>query len=385
MADLSTLLTHENLENRDALEEAIVANYESPEEQEAARTVLGSVYGVDFATGVSLDGKTAGATQDQIEDPDKAAEEDEVAKALKVLEDKEKPADAAAAAEAEKAKAGGEEDDAAKALRERDERIAELETQVALAGADKDIREAVSVKLQERLDEQQTLSEAEEAKIKEFEETHGEEAAAEYRRVVETGRESRQAENDRFQEDEIGKARAEKEAELSGMSATQRAIYATPDLRSWHEEARQADGGDATKSADRYNLAVSIDAALKERDDWKGKPMEDRFAKVVEMVKASTDAGSSGSPGASEQETDKGKAAATEKAIADEIARKAKQGGEAGGMPGSLSSIPGGEAPTDIAAKLESMNMTDLAGLNLSTDAIDRLAEGLDEDDEGEK
>ena len=102
-----------------------------------------------------------------------------------------------------------------------------------------------------------------------------------------------------------------------------------------------------------------------------GKPMAERFAEAVKMVKLSTGASSAGSPGA--PDTD-GAKIATEKQMAAEIARKAKQAeGLPGSVPNSMSDIHGGEPIDNLDRQLDTLDAAEIADLEtLSVAAIDR-------------
>lgn len=100
-----------------------------------------------------------------------------------------------------------------------------------------------------------------------------------------------------------------------------------------------------------FELAKQFDATLRERAEWIGKPMTERFAKVVELVEASV--GEIAIPGQSKPSQDP---AALKAAAAAKVANAAKA------VPTSLSQFPAGEpVATDEAGALEQMSTTQLA------------------------
>jgi hypothetical protein len=100
-----------------------------------------------------------------------------------------------------------------------------------------------------------------------------------------------------------------------------------------------------------YELAQQFDATLRNRADWAGKPLTERFAKVVELVEASL--GEIAVPGQTPPLADK---EALKKAAAAKLATAAKT------VPTSLSQFPAGEpVAADEAAAVEQMSTPQLA------------------------
>ena len=352
----------EALETRESLEATIIAQYETEAERAAARMVLGSIHGIDFETGMA------------VEEAEPAKAETDAARLMPEIgaEDPEKTAAAAAAgetAETAEEKAAREADEAREAAgRAKDDRIAELEAQVALNDQDGDIRKAVSDKMAAAIAENEQLNEADEARVTKFAEDYGDEAAAQFRTSLEASQKLRADALAQTEQDEIDQARATAERDVTAETQLQRDLNATPELKAWREDAEAARAGTDGKTANNYNLAVAVDSALRENALWAGKPQAERFAEVVKMVKLSTGASSAGAPGT--QETDKDTKTAAE--IDKEIARKA--GSVA--VPGSLSAIPGGDpGDGDVMAKMENLDAAEVADMGLTVDQLDRIAE----------
>ena len=387
----------ESMAKRDALEASIVSEYDNEDERDAARQALAEAEGLDWKTGWPADytppdpetkDHDASATAlsesaqvgNQREDrPDKDGTE---AAAKAAEEEAKKAADdeaAKKAAEEEAAKKAEVEAAQAEAARQaeikaRDDRIAELEARVALQTSNDDARKEISEKVEARVAEFRRQMTEEDARIAKFEEDHGEEAAKEYRAQVEEARRLRAADIKRFEEAEIAAAEARNRQEADGATQLERDINANPDLRQWREDARANWHGDESKTADRYNLAVSIDAALRESAGWKDRPRQERFAEAVRMVKASDGASSPGSPGA--QDTGTKPEGKSKEEIAAEIAKKAAADSKNDGLPGSLSDIAGGEAghQTDLT-KYAAMSMAEMADSGRSVAEMDAYFE----------
>lgn len=102
-----------------------------------------------------------------------------------------------------------------------------------------------------------------------------------------------------------------------------------------------------------FELAQQFDNTLRDRADWAGKPMSERFAKVIELVEASLGAiaipGHTSPPAAQDPEAVKAAAAA-------KVASAPKA------VPTSLSQFPAGEpVATDEVAAMEQMTPVQLA------------------------
>ena len=277
---------------------------------------------------------------------------------------------------------GGDKEptEAEKALaQERDEAIAraeKLERQEALRQSEARIREDVSKELQGKIDEVNRLNEADDKKLRDFEEEHGEDAAKVLRESIEANKQARQAELDRWRDDEVAKKTGHAERQLSAAEQIQADVDAVPELKTWQADSVAANAGDTSKSAAPFQLAVSIDKALRENDAWKGKPQRERFAEVVKMVKASGSAPSSGSPSAQEKSKE------TDEEIARKLAAADAKDNKATGLS-TLSDIASGDA-AQTEARLENLSATELRDAvdsgSLSDAALEKAAAKLLED-----
>lgn len=420
MTEYSAEALAESIARRDALDASIADAYETDDEREAARSALADSEGIDWKTGwpadyeapekppeeqpganeaaalsedaavgnqeVKAPGKEpgeAGKTEAGGETGDETGDEDEAAKAAAAKEAAEKAeADAAAAKEAEDAALKAE----VETLRRQN---ADLQSKAALAEADADIRKEVAEAVKEKRTAHDSMIEEETQRVAKFTEDYGEDAAKVLQEQVEESRKLREKEIEDFQNAAIAKARAEKEQEIDSQSALQRDIDAVPEFRDWRNDALAAWNGNTEKSGDHYNLAVSIDTALRDSPQWDGRPRQERFAKVVEMVNASMGADSRGAPGAQEtgketpKETPPAKAKETPPAqpskedIAAEIAKKAAEAArnKNDDLPDSMSHIPGGAAGAQTElAKIENMSAAELADhFGDSPDALARM------------
>ena len=382
-----------SIEKRDAFEASIVLEYDNEADRNAARAALAESEGIDWKTGYPADYVPPDPEDKPHDGSADALSQDAQVGAQKTEPGETEPgetepgADAAAKAaeEAEAAKTAAEADEAAKKaasetdlaaeIKARDERIAELEGTIAKASLDSEIRKEVSEKVQEKLTENERLNKADQERVAKFAEEYGDDAAEALRAQAEETRKLRAAEVAQFQQAEIDRARSERAQEVDAQIDLQRDINANEDLRRWREDARANYLGDESKSPDNYDLAVSIDAALRESAEWKDKPRRERFEEAVRMVKASTGASSPGSPGAKDAET-KPAAGKTNEEIAAEIAKKAAAGSTDDGLPGSLSDLPGGAAGEQSElAKFDKMSMAEMSDAGYSVEKMDSIFE----------
>lgn len=351
MADTQT----DALETKEALEAGIVNSYDTEEEREAARQALSAANGIDMATGLPLDedGKPVAEPAKEPDDPDKKAKgegEDD--------KDKEPTAEELLKAKEEQ-------------VTEQNKTIANLEAKEAARAAAPEIRESVEEKMKPILDKHRADDEEVEAKLKDFEEKYGEEAAAELRKETDASRAARDAQYQKDLDEQVAQAQSEREEELTGNAGVLADIRAVPELHAWREDAMAAAQGDTTKSADKFNMAVSLDNSLMHSDEFKGKSQVERFEEVTRRVKTMLGE-SSGAPESQEKESGKEK---TEEQIAEEI-RKQAAGKD---LPGSLTELPGGETAKDKLnpGKLEDMDPNDILAMDMPTDKLEALAARL--------
>jgi hypothetical protein len=104
------------------------------------------------------------------------------------------------------------------------------------------------------------------------------------------------------------------------------AIDSNPHLSLWETEQPEA-----------FERAVEFDKMLRERDEWKGKPIQERFDKVAALVRA--DYPQAKTPTSAKPQTQETKAE-----LESRVDAALKEAGSY--VPQSLSHIPGGTAPT---------------------------------------
>lgn len=301
------------------LEEQISREYSDPDEAKAALATIADSMGFDPATGVPAD---IGAAEE---------------------------ASAQAAREAA-AQATGTLTDETAALKAQND---EMATELAQRQLAEEIRGEVSAAVQEKIAEYEKLAEAENKKLREFEAEYGEEAGETLREQIEANRQHRNQELESFQAAMIAKAQAEKSAEFEDRSALERDIDAIPEFKQWRADAIAAHRGDESKAeaAKAYNAAVAIDKALRDSGEWDNRPRQERFEKVVQMVKLAQG----------------GTAARIDGLIA--------QKGATGDMPGSLTDIPGGvTGPAPGLQKLEAMSAAELGdAFDMDPNAVSKI------------
>ena len=148
------------------------------------------------------------------------------------------------------------------------------------------------------------------------------------------------------------------EAETEAKSAVQQAIDSNATLVTWQNAEDQT----------MYNRAAALDKTLRDMPEWKDKPFEDRFAKVVELTKVMSgekpDVQEVKQPVVATQTAAEIRAAAEVK-----LAEKNKNA-----IPVSSSQIPGGTPPAvDEFNRVEQMNSVELGNkfLGMSREQLD--------------
>ena len=355
--------TPEAQQERDLLDELITSQFDTDEEKELARTQLGESMKMNFMSAEPVGSETKQA--DKAPEADKTPEADAAASADKTPTEDDK----AAASTAADDKPVDDKPVVDPALAASQRRIAELEAQVALTNSETDMRNQVSEKMKETLDQQKVEDEAIEAKIVKFTEDFGEDAAGVLRKQVEDSRALREKDNVRMRDDEFAQLKAAKHEELSVGARTEADIAGVPDLNAWKADAVAAYGGDKTRSADRYNVAVSIDQVLRSSPEWGAKSQPERFAEVVRRTKVSmgdVSAEPTAEPTAEEIQTK----------IAAEIAKQARGGADA---PASMTDIGGGTEIQDEMKieRLANMNEHEIASQNIPMARLEAMAARL--------
>ena len=143
----------------------------------------------------------------------------------------------------------------------------------------------------------------------------------------------------------------------------QRMIDDNPHLSEWQREASAAAGGDVTKSALKWNLALAHDNALKKSSEWAGRSKADRFGEVVRILGG--DAPKSGAPAPSQTQDVKPNGA------------DPKQDSKLV-LPASLDDLPAGTPPKSLLEQVEGMSPTEIHqwvgdNPNLSNEQLEAL------------
>jgi DNA repair exonuclease SbcCD ATPase subunit len=136
------------------------------------------------------------------------------------------------------------------------------------------------------------------------------------------------AENDSLRSDQ---QRAEERRVQEIQDQVEAAIQKNDTLSAWRDDAMKEDGDKS-----RWDQAVAFDQALQKSHAWKEKPLEDRFAKAVEMT---MDVFGDVKPETKGQPNDKLSQEQAD-ALRDKATKKVKQAGSS--TPETLSDIPGG-------------------------------------------
>lgn len=382
------------LEERNALEAAIIDQYDNEEDRQTARELLSEATGINFDAAAKQEDVDAAlkGTGDEGGAPESSGKQDlsqdanvgnqPVQEAGKDGGEGGKETGAGADDKGKDGDEGGDDDAAAKLQAELDAknaRIEELERKEALAAAENRAAEEIAGKVSEKRAEAERLNAADDEKAKEFEDTYGEEAAADYRKSIELNKKARLAEVDQFEKDETASAKAAAESTLTEAQQNQRDLEATPELKQWQDDAIAAYKGDESKSDTNYKMAQAIDSVLREDAEWKDKPQTERFEEVVKRVKASDGASSSGSPNAQDKSTEK-----TDQQIADELAAKAARDQKGTGIQ-SIGDITGGESGNTLEERLQNMEAADVADMlasgQLTTEQVDKVIQRIQPDD----
>ena len=347
-AKSTSLAEAHDLEQRQTLQERIVQEYDDPADQAATLALLAGIEGVDLETGIAL-GDEPGKKPEA--DPDKKPEGgDDPDK--KVIAGPTEDAEVIPYEELQSTRA----------------KVVSLQTRLDTIQAGDAIREKVQTGITatraQWVEEDKPLL----AKIAEVEEAYGEDAAKAMKDILGARQADREQIVQLTTESETRKLTDAREADAQADQEIHRDIDASADLRAWKANSDAFKGGDTTKSAENWNMALAVDAALLKNEVWANKPQPERFTEVVKLVKLSTGASSAGTPGASDK---------TEKDLETEIAKQAA--GAKTDLPPSLSVLPGGEAPKDLDAKLETMSAAEIEALGLTPEQIDAISERLEE------
>ena len=344
------------------IETVLVDSYTDETERDNAREMMKQLFGLDTETGM------------KVEEPEKAADP---APAADPAKDTPKPSAEEAGAPASRtdtetagAGAGDEVQKQLDALREqlaaRDAEIASLTARVTVHDSAPEIEKQATDNLESLRTELTEAAAADKKRLEEAESEYGEGVAKTLAGVME---ENQKLRNQRWAEatkTEIEKVRAVRTAEAEGQAQVEADIRAVPAIYEIREAAVRNDPGARAK----YQIATGIDNALMGDAEWSGKTQVERFEEVARRL----DVLYGGVAPAPAKDADSAKD--TPEKIEKEIAKQAAQTKRAdtNDGPSTMSGLAGGEAPSaDIMTRLESMDPTDMYGLGLSADAIDKL------------
>lgn len=422
-----------NLDEFDTVEayQAAVIDSLDPDDEEgiaAAQEMFAQFKGIDLSTGLPLEGEdlSAGAGADEDDkglnarladafgtDPkegegagtdadDKGVQETDEQKAAREAAEAEAAAEASrkAAAEAEAARQRGAELTEtqkaaiqAEAARQSEEQNAlilaeneRLKEQIAASNRERD-EALIDKRLHDRSDDiwKQATARVDarmpsspvgkdlDAKIKSITEEFGEEAAEATIELRDKLLESHKKDRDRQISDEAKKIWDDLRGQEMEQIETTRTIESIPELDKWMADANAARAGDKTKSALNWDIAVGVELGMKQDPAWKDKPDPERYAEVVRRVREAT-AGSAAS-GAPDNEPERGTG------VVDKIKQQLGQDQ----LPGSMSDLAGGAAPTDAVTRLEQMTHLELNDLlesgKISVDDLDEILAKRDDED----
>jgi len=140
------------------------------------------------------------------------------------------------------------------------------------------------------------------------------------------------------------------DAETEAKSEVQAAIDSNPVLSAWQVDADQS----------RWDEAARLDKALRESPLWRNKSFDERFAKVVELTKATF--GDEAEPVVEQVKDVKVEKQPSPTAAEIQAAAEAKLAAKSkAALPVSLSSIPGGTPPAvDEKDRVEQMSSVEL-------------------------
>ena len=144
----------------------------------------------------------------------------------------------------------------------------------------------------------------------------------------------------------------EASAQRKGLEV-QRLIDSNPNLSEWQREANAAAGGDVTKSALKWHLALAHDETLENSPEWAGRPMADRFGEVVRILGG--DALESGAPAPSPIQDAKPNGKDPAAALA-----KSAVSNPTPALPASLDDLPAGTPVKSLLEQVEGMSSTEM-------------------------
>ena len=127
------------------------------------------------------------------------------------------------------------------------------------------------------------------ARLTEFREHYGDEAATALEQAERQTLQLQQAAIDRDWHAEFDRAKTAHEQTVSGNLETMTSIRQVPQLHRWLEESNRHAAGDATASPHAFRMAQTLDDLLRSRPEWQGRPVPERFAAVAQQVQTLLD------------------------------------------------------------------------------------------------
>ena len=344
----------EKIQERAAYKELLVNEFSDPTERKIVQKQLDEVYGLGLeAEEAPADGETVENNTDQLkieaqEKLDKEDEEPEI-KPAETKEDETK-AEVKAEEKVEAQEEKTEEPEWKQAIEElkseiakRDIKITELEAKGTLNEADKEIREEVSRAMASTLKAQETVDAETQKKIAKHREEYGDDAAAELESQYQEMKKLRDEQNQNQMEAEYEKRKAARESQIQEKLNVDKMIASQTELKQWKDEGHA-----------NYHLATYYDSVLMDQPEWKDKPLTERFAEVVKMVKAHVGQERSGTPTPPVDKESKEKTA--EQAAAD-ILKEAREKAQAK-APETLTDI---KSPTQGTDPMSLESVADLS------------------------
>ena len=389
MAETNTDETAESekLQQKNAYSEAILENYDDPEERRLAAKQLDDAFGLGLAEDFS--NQTKDALEDSLKNQQEKVEakDDEGEESEEVVEEEE--AVEAKAEETEEAVEEVEEEDTEakaddsnsevaelkKMLEEMkaqqmrsDEKIIELEAKTTLDSDEQKIRDEVSKAMSNVVEKNKSEDVRFQEQVDKHKEEYGEEAAKVLSERIGDFQKERDDNLKRRMEDEYEKRKAARESEINEGATLQKAVFSNSDLKQWYEDCMNNPNDQAKQR--NYRLAQLEDQALLLDPEWASRPMEERFGEAVNRVKVRLGQAEPGSPNTSKQAGKAGSAKAAADRILQEARKKTKP------MPSTLTDIPG-ETVADNKLSMESLERMDpitlLDSINKGRMTIDSL------------
>ena len=340
----------------DLLDQQLEQNYDDETERDNAKAVMYDLMGIDPVTRLPVDYKVEPEPDPE---PGKTADSPDPSKQAGTGDDP--PPDADPNAD-ELARLRTE-------IAERDSRLAELEAKSQADASTDDLRREIETRLAGDRAALDALRVKDDANVQSAIDEYGEDVGKRMRTIVDDAHALREDNWKTRVDEEVERARAATETQLTAQARLDQDIAAVPDLKTWHDQAK---GGDLSM----WKIAEGVDSRLSKDPEWLGRPQSERFAEVAQRVNKMV--GAVAAPESAPGKTDPPPAdpsKKTDKQIEAEIARHKSGKPAALPAPSSLSDLAGGGGAIegDLLSRLGEMDATEIAGLNLSAEAVDKI------------